>query len=313
MVSLRSVSLSCAAFFLLMVSHVGAKSINDSIIAIVNKEVITLKDLKDYMASVYRQLKIEHRSSAEIREVMASYEQKGVNQLIEDKLILDAADAKGIEIRPEIIKKRLKEIKDRYPSEDDFQREINAQGITGSDLKKKITNQLKSKYIVDMEVSDKVTINPEEVTRYYNNHKDEFETKTKYDLDSIYISFKNGKEEALKKIQEAKSKIFGGADFKEVAKIYSEAASVGSLEEGQMVAEVEKEVFALKKGDVSRPLEVASGVYLFKINEINPGRKQLLEEVKNNIYDLLYQQQFQDKFRVWMEKLRKKAYVEVRN
>lgn len=311
MVRLLLSILSCLGL-LLFTQSASAKSINDSIVAIVNKDVITLKDLKDYMASVYRQLKIEHRSPSKIREIMASYEQKGVNQLIEDKLILNAADVKGIEIRPEIIKKKLKEIKDRYPSEDDFQREINAQGITGSDLKKKITNQLKSKHIVDMEVSSKVMINPEDVTRYYSNHADDFGTKTKYNLDSIYVSFKNGKEEALTKIKEAKDKLSAGADFKEIAKTYSEAPSVGSLEEGQMVADVEREIFALKVGDISRPLEVASGVYLFKINEIHPGRKQSLEEVKNNIYDLLYQQQFQDKFRVWMEKLRKKAYVEIR-
>ena len=88
-----------------------ARPLNDAIVAIVNNEVITLKDLKDYVGSIYRQLKIEHRSPQEIQQVMGTYEEKGVNQLIEDKIILAAALAKGIEIRPEVVNKRIKEIK----------------------------------------------------------------------------------------------------------------------------------------------------------------------------------------------------------
>src|SRR4051812_24564696 len=86
----------------------AATPFNDAIIAVVNNDVLTLKDLKDYIGSVYRQLKIEHRSPEEIQKIMATYEEKGVNQLVEDKLILDAATKKGIEIRPEMVEKRLK-------------------------------------------------------------------------------------------------------------------------------------------------------------------------------------------------------------
>ena len=290
-----------------------AKPLNDAIVAIVNNEVITLKDLKDYIGGVYRQLKVEHRTPKEIQEIMTTYEEKGVNQLVEDKIILAAANSKGIEIRPEVIAKRLKEIKDRYPSEDEFQAEINSQGITATDLKTKILNQMKSKYIVDIEVREKIFINPEDVTRYYNDHKDEFEDKTKYNLDSIYISFKNGKEAALAKIKEARTKAGYIADFKQLIKDYSESPSVGTLEQGQMVPAIEKEIFSLKKGEISQPLEVENGVYIFKVNEIIEGHKQSIDEVKDQIYEQLFQHQFQDKFRVWLDKLRSKAYVEIRN
>lgn len=291
----------------------AAPHLNDSIIAVVNSDVITLKDLKDYMSGMYRQLKIEQRSPKEIQELMASYEEKGVNQLVDDKLILAAANEKGIEIRQELVDKKLKEITDRYSSEDDFLKEISSQGITVTDLKNKMIGQLKAKYGVDLEVRNKVFVNPEDVTRYFNDHKEQFESKTKYSLDSVYISFDKGRPEALRRIQEARGKLALGATFESVSKEYSQAPSVGTLEQGQMVPAIEKEVFSLKQGELSQVIEVADGVYLFKVNGITSGAKQSLAEVREDIYNKIYQQQFQDKFKAWVDKLRSKAYVEIRN
>ena len=192
--------------------------IKDTIIAIVNNEAITLKDLKDYIGGVYRQLKVENKSPEEINEIMATYEQKGINQLIEDKLILVAAEEKGLIVKPDAVDKRLKEIKDRYSSEDDFLGSLNAQGITVTDLKNKLLNQMKARYIVDIEVKQKVFVNPQDVTNYYNVHPDEFGRKTRYNLQSIYISFNKGKSEARKRIAEARDRLVAGEDFEALNK-----------------------------------------------------------------------------------------------
>ena len=290
----------------------AAPIINDSIVAIVNNDVITLKDLKDYIGGVYRQLKIEHKSPEEIQATMVSYEERGVNQLVEDKLILAAANDKGIEIRPEMVTKKLQEIRDRYASDQDFLNEITAQGLTVTDLRNKMTNQFKSKYIVDIEVKNKIFLNPEDVTQYYNDHKEEFESKTKCDLDSIYIAFGKDKEGALKRIKEAREKLTAGEDFAKVSKEYSQAPSVGTLEQGQMVPAIEKEVFNLKKGELSQVVEVEGGAYIFKVNAITLGGLQSLEEVKDDIYNKLFVQQFQAKFKAWVGKLRDRSYVEIR-
>ena len=113
--------------FLFIVPWVHAQQSNsDAIIAVVNDDVITLKDLRQYVASIASQLKVENKSPQEIQQIMGDYEQKGLDKLIEDKLILAAANDKGIEVRDDIVTKRLQEIKDRYPVEDDFIKAINS-------------------------------------------------------------------------------------------------------------------------------------------------------------------------------------------
>ena len=299
------------AFFIPAVTAMAAP-LNDTIIAIVNSEAITLKDLRDYIGGIYRQLKVENKSAQEINEIMATYEQKGVNQLVEDRLILAAANEKGLEVRQEAVNKRLKEIRDRYSNEDAFVSALSTQGMTITDLKNKAINQMKAHYIVDIEVKQKIFVNPQDVTKYYETHQDDFVRKTRYNLQSIYISFDKGRDEARKQAREAHARVIAGEDFEKLRQEYSELPSVGAMEEGQMVLGVEKVVFGLKLDEVSRPVEVEAGVYVFKVTGISPGHKASLVEAKNDIYNRLYDEAFQKKFKEWIDKLRKKSYVEVR-
>jgi len=285
----------------------------DAIVAIVNDDVITLKDLRQYIAGIAGQLKVENKSSEEIQQIMRDYEQKGLDRLIEDKLILAAANDKGIEVRDDIIDKRMKEIRGRYPSEDDFLNALNSQGMTVSDLKQKLTDQLKVKYEVDMEVRDKIFINPQDVTDYYNKHKAEFSRKPMVNLQSIFVSFdKYSKQEARSRADEARSRMLAGEDFNKILKKYSDSSSVGEVQQGQMVDAVENVVFNLKLEEVSEPVEVENGIYVFKAVGISSDKQQALAEVKDQIYGKLLDDQFRVKFKEWVDKLRGKAYVEIK-
>ncbi|MBI3314577.1 MAG: peptidyl-prolyl cis-trans isomerase [Candidatus Omnitrophica bacterium] len=255
---------------------------------------------------------MENKSAQEINEIMATYEQKGVNQLIEDRLILAAANEKGLEIRPEVVDRRLKGIKDRYSNEDAFVAALSAQGMSITDLKNKIINQMKAHYIVDIEVKQKIFVNPQDVTKYYEAHQDDLTRKTKYNLQSIYISFDKGKDDARQRAMEAHRRLLAGEDFEKLRQEYSEFPSVGAVEEGQMVPAVEKVVFGLKLDEVSGPVEVEAGVYIFKAIGISPGHKASLVEARNDIYNRLYDEIFQKKFKEWVDQLSKKSYVEVR-
>lgn len=285
----------------------------DAIVAVVNDDVITLKDLRQYVAGIAGQLRVENKSPEEIRQIMGDYEQKGLDKLIEDKLILAAANDKGIEVRGDIVDKRMKEIKGGYPSEDGFLNALNAQGMTVSDLQQKLTDQLKVKYEVDMEVRDKIFINPQDVTGYYNKHKAEFNRKPTVNLQSIFVSFdKHSKQEAHSRADEARSRMLAGEDFDKIFQKYSDSSSVGEVEQGQMVDAVENVVFNLKLKEVSDPVEVENGIYVFKAIGISPGKQQTLAEVKDRIYGKLLDDQFQAKLKEWIDKLRGKAYVEIK-
>ena len=106
--------------------------------------------------------------------------------------------------------------------------------------------------------------------------------------------------------------MLAGEDFDKVSKEYSDSSSIGEIEQGQMVDAVENVVFSLKLEEVSDPVEVENGIYVFKAIGLSPGKQQTLPEVKDQIYGKLLDDQFQAKFKEWVDKLRNKAYVELK-
>ncbi|MBI5150492.1 MAG: peptidyl-prolyl cis-trans isomerase [Candidatus Omnitrophica bacterium] len=285
---------------------------SDAVIAVVNDEVITFKDLQDYIHQTYVSLVAQGMSEGEIKDIMADFESSGLKKLIEDKLILSRANEVGIEVRDKLVEQRMAEIQAKYSSEQVFLDALVKNGATVTDLRDKILEQLKIKFVVEHEVKSKVFVNPQEVTEFYDGHKDSFQKPRRMNLDSIYITFLEDKGAARQRADEAAGLIKGGKDFEEVAKQYSDTPSIGIVEEGQMIPEVEKVVFGLSEGEVTGPVETEKGIYIFRLKGKIPAQVADLKEVKARIYEVLFRKKFQERFDQWLDKLKKKAYVEIK-
>ena len=289
-----------------------AQNVEDGIIAVVNDEVVTFKDLQDYIRQTYASMAAQGVPEDQVKEMMAELQNNGLKQLVEDKLILSRANAIGIEVRDKLVDQRVEEIKAKYASEQVFLDALVKNGATVTDLRDKILAQLKIKYVIDHEVKSKVFVNPQEVTEFYEQNKDSFLKSRRVNLDSIYITFIDDKEAARARANEALALIKEGKDFEEVAKQYSDSSSIGVVEEGQFLPDIEKVVFSLTQGQVSDSVETDKGIFIFKLKGEIPAQVAELREVKSQIYDLLYREKFQERFEQWLGKLQKKAYVEIK-
>ena len=74
--SFRMIFLAVAVFFV----H-PAWAMDDALLAVVNDEAITVKDLQDYLNGIYAQLRIEGRTAAESQEIMAEYQKRASTNL----------------------------------------------------------------------------------------------------------------------------------------------------------------------------------------------------------------------------------------
>src|SRR3989338_5693709 len=184
-----------------------APAIEDAIIAVVNNELITLKDLKDYVQSTYVSLVAEGVPDAQIQEVMKDMEVNGTNKLIEDKLIISQANSVGMLVREELVDDRINTLKEKYGSEQNLVAALIKNGSTLTDLKNKIRDQMKIKFIIDHDVKSKIYVNPQEVTKYYEENKQEFTQEERINLESLFIAYKGDKEAAQSKIDEIMKEI----------------------------------------------------------------------------------------------------------
>ncbi|NLE65167.1 MAG: hypothetical protein GX606_04545 [Elusimicrobia bacterium] len=289
-----------------------ALAVEDAILAVVDSEIITVQDLVKYMRGVYSQLKVEGKTPQEMDEIMREYQKKGIEQLIEDRLVLGAAEKAGIKLKPQAVNERLEEIKAKYPSFDAFLEATKAEGLTVSDVKKKIEDQIKGQVIVNLEVRDKVHVNPQEVTDHYQSHREEFFRKAKVNLGSIFVRSTFDKVQAEKKAREALAAIKAGGDFKEVAVIYSDLPSVGIVSRDELSEPFRARLEIMRAGDVSDVIETPEGFYILKIEGETPARQMAFEDVREQLYQQIFQEKFRARFKAWLKELREKAYVEIK-
>lgn len=284
----------------------------DTILAVVNREAITEKDLKDYLKSVYMQLRVENKSEQEINDVMGEYEKKGIQQIIEDKLVLFASEQSGLVLRTELVDQRVKEIQSKYPTQKDFEQALIKEGLTVSDIRKKIENQIKGQIIINREVRSKIMIKPQEVTEWFEKNKESLREESKLNVASIFVTTKFDAHQARKKIESAYQEIKQGIDFKAVAAKYSELPSIGVVALKKLKPEMVEVLSALRVGDVSKIIEMSNGFYIFKLDGRREAKEPQLNDVRREIQQRIFEEKFRVKFQEWIEHLRQKAYVEIK-
>jgi peptidyl-prolyl cis-trans isomerase C len=106
--------------------------------------------------------------------------------------------------------------------------------------------------------------------------------------------------ESEDKAKEVFEKIGKGEDFAVLAVAYSsdpgskaDGGKLGYFSKGQMVKEFEDAAFALKKGEVSKPVQSKFGWHIIKIEDRRTKPLPTFEEVKSQIVDSMVQQKGQ--------------------
>lgn len=295
-----------------------AETIN-KFVAVVNDEVITQRDVDQLLAVLYAQFSQEFKDD-ELVKKMEEVKTNILNQIIEDKLVLSRAKELGIKVTGSEINERLNSVKQGFPSEEEFYKTLETQGVTVANLKDRYNDQIMMKKLVDYEVRSRVSVLPSEISEYFEKHRDNFKQPDKYRVKNILIKAKDdiGFELAKVEIENVYLKLKEGNDFDELAKQYSqgpnadEGGDMGYIERGQMLEVLDKAVFSLRKGEFSEPVKTELGYHIFKVEDIKYGQRFSLEGVQKDIQILLFQNKFKARIDEWLEDLKKKAYISIK-
>ena len=175
---------------------------------------------------------------------------------------------------------------------------------------KKMTEQILVQVLIQREILDKVAVNDEEVSQYYEQNKDSFTEKEQIHLYNILLE---SEEEAQDILEQLKL----GGDFIEIAKEKSTGPSaaqggdLGYLTKGTMIPEIEEVVFALEAEELSEVVKTDYGFHIFKITEKKPETVRTLEEAKEEIIQTLLPVKQKDAFDNLLEELKGKVEIEI--
>jgi len=301
--SLQRVAI-CTILVLFLSAFFISSFAQDKIIAIVNKDIITQKDLNDFVNFMRVQLTTQYQGK-QLESKIQSMKLDLLDKLIEDRLILQEAKKGNIKIDPDRIKARVNEIKKHYGSDTEFQDSLAKQGLVQADIEAKIREQLLMYVVIDMEIKNKIIIKPGEVTDFYQENIKQFISPEQREFESVTID-----NESL--ADAVSDKLKSGQNFQEVANKYSLTINKLNCDSGgQLRKDIEEALFKMNIGQISVPLRIENNYYIFKLNNIIPPRQQTLSEVQDVIHVMLFNNRMREALTKWLDELRKRSYIKI--
>ena len=255
-----------------------APQIVDRIVAVVNKEVITLSELNAAMASAERQLR-RKGTSAPPRAV---FERQILERLVLDKAQLQKARDTGIRVDDLQLDRAVQRIADNNKMTlADFRSTLERDNVPFDAWRQDLRDQILVTRLREREVEDKIQVNDTEIDLFLEELKANPE-RSEYNVSHILVRVPEGSsperiEEARARAQKALADAREGADFARVAATYSDAPD--ALEGGNLgwraherLPELFSSVLAkMKPGEVSEPLRSPAGFHIVKLNDRRDG------------------------------------------
>ncbi|HWJ44919.1 MAG TPA: peptidylprolyl isomerase [Gaiellaceae bacterium] len=276
-------------------------------VAVVGSKQITKDDFQQLMARAKKSYDAQKRKFP--TPGSTEYEQlkgQAITFLVQQAEVEEEASKLGVSVSDKDVDKEIERYKKRFYGGSDarYEKAVKQQGLTDEQAREAIKQQLISQKVTKKITSD-VKTSDSDITAYYNSHKSQYVQPESREVRHILVTKKALADSLYTQLK-------GGANFAQLAKKYSKdpgsAANGGKLtiSKGQTVPEFDKTAFALKKGELSKPVKTQYGYHLIQaLSAVKPSSSTPLTKVRASIKQQLEQQRKNDKITKWLEDTKK--------
>lgn len=292
-----------------LLSSATAAHLEDRIVAVVNSDLIMLSDVKRELEPERQRIARQHRGD-ELAQRLKTAEYMALTKMIERRLQLQEAKARGVDVSDQEVKQAVEQMK-RQGEKIDESDPLNMRNVR---------DQLTLLKVVDREVRSGVMVGDSEMKRYYQEHRDRFALPEEYTLSQILIQPRSPDDtaDALAKARRIMSELKRGEKFEDLALQYSDGPNasrggrLGLVRQGELLPAIERAIAPLVPGGISDIIETSEGFHIIRVEEKKPKQFRPFEEVKFEIQGLVFQQKSEDVFQSWLVDLKNKAYIEIK-
>jgi len=283
----------------------GQQRLLDGIVAVVDGDPITLRELKRYGVTGAPFLPPEVR--ADYRSLLES--------MIEHRLLKAEFDKNGITAPDAMVDRYIASVlEETKQTRQALELDVTKAGLTWKDYYERMREEVERIQLVNLLIRSRVNV-PEEEVRAVWEADPEFLESEKLEVGVIFLP--SGGDEAAR---EAAVKVQKEArrNFEDAAKKYSkgpaasEGGHLGDFKRGTMAPHFEKGLEDLGEGEVSDPVAGPGGFYLVKLIDIKASGRRSFDEVKEELADKLYEKRLNERYRKWAtEDLRRDHHVDI--
>jgi len=273
----------------------------DSVVASVNGEPITLRDIESRLGRASQVSMSQLRNSGDARFVL--------DQLIQEQLVRAEAEQRQVEVTQLEVDRYINEVMSRHNlSEEGLKEALAREDRTIDEYRAQIEMDILQTKLASAIFRGGVTVSDQEVESFLAENPTFHRNDSKIKLRQIFISTQQRSDtEAQEILDNLKQELGSGSSFERLAREHSESFEaedgglLGILSEVDLSSEIFDAVFPLNKGESSEIVRSATGYHLFYVEDRIAGKaqqqkEQLVEEARTILENQKLQSRMQSYF-----------------
>lgn len=248
----------------------------DSIVAVVNNDVIVRSELEHQITIVIPEI----QSRGTTLPPRPDLEKQVLDRMILKRLQLQKAEQLGIGVDDTMLTEAITNIAARNGMTlEELQTTLEAGGVRYEDFAADTRLELVTTRLQAQEVIKNISVTDQEIDRFLERESSRLIERTDVRLSHILVAVREGAPPEEVNKAEAKAKdlvrrLRGGADFAQVAVRFSdgrralEGGDLGWFPMGQVPSLAQEPANSLAQGEISEPLRSPSGFHIIKVADV---------------------------------------------
>jgi len=283
---------------------------DEDVAARVNGEEISRADL-DAQVEALKEQYPDMFTGADGEGRLLEFQQRLLDNMINNVLIRQAAEERGIEVTDAEVDAEIENLKTGFETDEQFEQALAQSGMDLEALETQVREGMITDRLIAT-LSEDVEVGEAEIEEYYEANKADFMEYA--GAHAAHILFDADDKATAEQVL---ADIRAGADFASLAQQYSQdpgsAANGGDLgwPTTPYVQEFQDAVDAMEPGEISDLVETSFGWHIIKVIEKRDDRQLPLEEVRDQIEQIIVQEQNADIYQEFLNELRASAEIEI--
>ena len=308
----------------LWMPHAAAQTvIVDEVVATVGADPILRSEILDEIQPMLSTLQSSTGSEEAFNREVERVFREALEQAIEQKVLYRQARQLGMQVPEDAVEERLTMIRRQYDTEEEFNRLLRESGESLSDFRESMRQQIMAISFgmqKRREFEQQVVVTESDLAQYFQDNREQFIRSERVQVRRIFLAAGQDaaeRDSVRAQLDSLRDELVLGADFATLATRHSEGPDadngglVGWVQRGDLVEALEEEVFDLPEGEISEPVETDFGFHLLRVDAREGEHTPSYDDVRTQIEPMLRSQRADERYRRWMEDLRRRSQVRV--